>query len=187
MKIHYFMASTLLGLIAMASEASAQYGGHGNHSYQTTKTGSFRAGNNVAWPRAYIPASRRAVFQTYAAMVHNGWRRQNLLGQHHFDPTSNQLNEAGKRKVKWILSQAPVQHRGVFVERGLNKEETVARIAAVHDNAAGLSPAVGPIDVNDTHIVAEGHLGGSVDSTFVGFQANKPLPVLPAKTGSSSE
>ena len=75
--------------------------------------------------------------------------------------------------------------RSIFVQRGNNEQQTAARIAAVHSKADNMSPSVGPVDVNDTHIVAEGHPAGVVDSVFVGFQANRPLPVLPASTGGS--
>ena len=62
---------------------------------------------NQMWPSQYVPTARRSVLSAYDVMVNNGWRRQNLLGAYHFDPDSNQLTEAGKLKVKWILSQAP--------------------------------------------------------------------------------
>jgi hypothetical protein len=51
-----------------------------------------------------------------------------------------------------------------------------------------MSPSVGQVHVNDTHIVAEGHAASAVDSVFVGYQANRLPPVLPTNTsGGSSE
>jgi hypothetical protein len=64
--------------------------------------------------------------------------------------------------------------------------QTATRVAHVNQYAANMSPTVGMIDVNDTHIVAEGHSAGAVDNMFVGFQANMPPPVLPPDSGSSS-
>jgi len=145
----------------------------------------FRAGYdaNVQWPRHYIPPARRSVCAAYAAMVNNGWRRQNLLGDYHFNHDTNELTSAGKLKVNWILSQAPVQHRNVFVQRGVEELQTVARITSVHDYAGSMSPSVGQVDVNDTHIVAEGHSAASVDNVFVGYEANRLPPVLPVSSG----
>ena len=184
-------ASALFLLMIPATPVGAQYGPSGNQCGNCGYNGAgeaCRAGYyaNVNWPKSYIPSSRRAVCQTYTAMIQNGWRRQNLLGHYHFDSNTNELTEAGKLKVNWILSQAPVDHRSVFVQRGVNEEQTAARIAAVHGNAANMSPAIGPIDVNDTHIVTEGHPAGAVDHTFVSFRENQPLPVLPASTGSDA-
>ncbi len=180
---------SLFGSIFMTLEVSAQRGECScNQGCYAGVGEACRAGfyANATWPRSYIPASRRAVCQTYAAMIQNGWRRQNLLGNYHFDENSNELTEAGKLKVNWILSQAPVDRRSIFVQRGINEAQTATRIASVHDRAANMSPTIGHVEVNDTHLVAEGHSAGVVDSMFVGFQANRPLPALPASTGSES-
>lgn len=147
--------------------------------------GSYTA--NVMWPAQFVPAARRPIYETYDAMVNNGWRRQNLLGDYHFDQKSHELTRAGEMKVQWILTQAPAQRRSVYVQRAKNEAETTTRIAAVQGFASQMSPNVGSVNVNDTHIVAEGHSASAVDSMFVGFRANQMPPVLPASTGSSPE
>ncbi len=178
-------ASALLVFVLVSSASYAQQ----SCGREPTLKERFRAGYdaNVQWPRHYIPPARRSVCATYAAMVNNGWRRQNLLGDYHFDKETNELTNAGKLKVNWILSQAPVQHRNVFVQRGSEELQTTSRIASVNDYAGNMSPSVGRIDVNDTHIVAEGHSAASVDSVFVGYEANRLPPVLPASTGGGGE
>ena len=40
-------------------------------------------------------------------MVANGWRRQNLLSDYHFNEENPQLNLAGETKVHYILTQMP--------------------------------------------------------------------------------
>lgn len=178
-------ASVTIVLVSASSVSYAQQ----SRGYEPTLKERFRAGYdaNVQWPRHYIPPARRSVCATYAAMVNNGWRRQNLLGDYHFDKETNELTNAGKLKVNWIFSQAPVQRRNVFVQRGTEELQTTARIASVHDYAGNMSPNVGQVDVNDTHIVAEGHSAASVDSVFVGYEANRLPPVLPASTGGGGE
>jgi len=106
-----------------------------------------------------------------------------LLGDYHFNGQTDELTSAGKLKVNWILSQAPVPRRNVFVQRGSDELQTTARVASVHDYAENLSPSVGQVDVHDTHIVAEGHSAASVDSVFVGYAANRLPPVLPSGGG----
>jgi hypothetical protein len=54
---------------------------------------------NALWPWPYICPDRMAVRQPFEMMVCNGWRRQNLLGSHHFDPETNKLNTAGELQV----------------------------------------------------------------------------------------
>lgn len=138
---------------------------------------------NNMWPAQYIPTARCAVNSAYTSMINNGWRRQNLLGDYHFEEGTNVLTSAGQLKAKWILTQAPQDRRTIYVQRGNTQSDTASRIAAVHNWAGNLSPLVEPVLVNDTHIVSEGHTAGSVDHTFVGFQANQPAPVLVPQTG----
>jgi hypothetical protein len=133
---------------------------------------------NNMWPNQYVPTARCSVNSAYTAMINNGWRRQNLLGDYHFEAGSNELTTAGKLKSKWILTQAPQDRRMIFVERGADQSQTASRIAAIHSWASNQSPVMEPVQVNDTHIVSEGHTAGSVDSIFVGFQTNQPAPVL---------
>ena len=109
---------------------------------------------NVIWPRQFIPAARRGVCQTYAAMINNGWRRQNLLGDYHFEPRSNELTKAGELKVSWILTQAPMHRRNVYVQRAADEADTATRVASVQRYSGNLSPAVPDVMVNDTHIIA---------------------------------
>jgi len=175
-------------MLVLATASSISYGQQSCGS-EPSLGQLFRSGYdaNVQWPRHYIPPARRSICATYDAMISNGWRRQNLLGEYHFNQDTDELTNAGKLKVNWILSQAPVQRRNVFVQRGSEELQTTARIASVHDYAGNMSPSVGQVDVNDTHIVAEGHPAGSVDSVFVGYEANRLPPVLPASSGGGEE
>ncbi len=187
-----FSSSLLvLALAAPASRAqecnTCQSSSYQSQTYGTTR-GTFHATYraNVQWPKQFIPPARRTVYQTYATMANNGWRRQNLLGDYHFDPATNELTDAGKLKVRWILSQAPINRRNIFVQRSSDQSQTALRVSSVHRLAAKMSPAVGPVDVNDTHLVAEGHSAKAVDSVFVGFSENRPAPVLPAASSGGS-
>jgi hypothetical protein len=187
--------STLLALSAVmiAAEAQAQMnacncqscGTHHQHPGFAWRCEAGYHENNL-WPAQYIPTARCSVNSAYTAMINNGWRRQNLLGNYHFEPGTNELTTAGKLKTKWILTQAPQDRRTVFVERGIDQSETAARIAAVHSWSASQGSISEPVMVNDTHIVSEGHTAGSVDHIFVGFQANQPAPVLMPASSSGS-
>ena len=179
--------STIVALVLTCQSAQAQYG-HCGQCYSPTICEMWKSGctANVIWPRQFVPAARRPVYETNAVMVNNGWRRQNLLGDYHFDPKTNQLTRAGELKVQWILTQAPAHRRNIYVQRALNEQDTASRIATVQGYGSRMRPAVGPIFVNDTHIVAEGHSASAVDNMFIGFQANQLPPVLPANTTSGS-
>ena len=64
-------------------------------------------------------------------MVANGWERQNMLTDAHFDPLTGKLTSAGEAKVQSVLNDVPQHHRYVFVHRAGTRQETAARIDTV--------------------------------------------------------
>jgi hypothetical protein len=116
-------------------------------------------------------------------MVANGWRRENLMAQHHFIENADgqlELSKAGQMKVYWILTQAPPAHRTIFVERDARAAETTERVDAVQQFAVQLAPAGGLPDIQETHLIAEGRPADEVDRTNVRYHESMPTPQLPA-------
>jgi hypothetical protein len=141
---------------------------------------------NQMWPWPYQCPDRIAVREPFCMMVNNGWRRQNLLGAHHFNPDTNQLTTAGELRVQSIMTQNPVDRRSIFIERSLNIETNANRLTAVRDYATkvstdGLTPAV-----EQTYLISEGRPAAVVDATNVKFMQAMPAPVLPEATASST-
>ena len=114
-------------------------------------------------------------------MVANGWQRQNMLGEYHFESGTGQLTEAGALKVRWILTAGPQQHRIVYVHRAGTDEETTARMAAVFRLASQTTPKDLP-SVLPTSISDQGWPADRVDLIGRKFQASTPPPRLPAAT-----
>jgi hypothetical protein len=140
---------------------------------------------NVAWPWPHICPDRVAVREPFALMINNGWRRQNLLGPHHFkSPT--ELTTAGELRIHWIMTQAPMERRTVFIERDLDPQVTEQRLATVREYATRVVLDGQMPQVADTHLVSEGRPASVVDATNVRFQESMPPPVLPAVVGSEA-
>ncbi|REJ88955.1 MAG: hypothetical protein DWQ35_18890 [Planctomycetota bacterium] len=139
---------------------------------------------NKAWPEPYVYQDRAAAVAPLGVMVNNGWRHQNLIGPHNFKPDTTELNESGLLKVRWIVTQAPVQRRTVFVERGMTHDETAARMRDVQTAADRF--LVGPevADVRETHITEYGWSGDYADLISTKFRASTGDPRLPAESGS---
>ncbi len=144
---------------------------------------------NICWPHPFNCPDRASATAPFATMTNNGWRRHNLLGQHHFEPDGSALNVAGQLKVRWILTQAPPHRRSIFVERDLETEVTDARIAAVDTYSQRVLIGDEQVDIQDTHLVSEGRSASIVDAINVRFQESMPPPILPASTigGGSNE
>jgi hypothetical protein len=136
------------------------------------------------WPQPFVGPDRATVRAPFCVMVSNGWRRQNMLGEFHFDPGTGQLTEAGRLKVRWILTAAGDQHRLIYVHTAGKEEETSARIAAVQQFAAQIAPNDVP-PVMPTSISDDGWPADQVDLIGRKFQTSTPPPRLPAATGGS--
>jgi len=138
------------------------------------------------WPRPFVCPDRHAVRAPMAVMVANGWRRQNMLGDYHFDAATGKLTDAGKMKVRWIVTEAPQHHRTIFVHRALTAEATAGRIGSVQEFAAATVPqGEGLPAVLPTSISARGWPAERVDAIGRKFHSSIPEPRLPAPTEES--
>lgn len=141
---------------------------------------------NADWPWPYVCPDRTAARAPFNLMVQNGWRRQNLLGAHHFTRDGEQLTTAGELKVRWIMTQAPPDHRNVFVERAVNPTVTTHRVASARQYADKVAMAGERPVVEETYLMSEGRPASLVDAVNVRFQESMPPPVLPAAAGGTS-
>ena len=143
--------------------------------YQAVEAG--REENNM-WPQQYVGLDRRNTAAPFDIMIRNGWRRQNLLGSHHFNEDATQLTQSGKLRVQWILTQPPPTHRQVFIERSITEGVTDARIAAT-EAFAGKVLAGEPASIVDTHLLSDGRPAVGIDYVNTQYRENMRTPVLP--------
>jgi hypothetical protein len=143
---------------------------------------------NNCWPMPFTAWDRAAVASPFAVMVENGWRKQNMLADHHFDGTGAALNDAGRNKLRWILNEAPEQHRTIYVRRAESLEKSAARYAAVQQAAAGLAPPGARILVLETNLTPAGWPAERIEMIGRKFQASTPEPRLgkPDSAGNTS-
>jgi hypothetical protein len=138
---------------------------------------------NACWPHPFIGADNLAVREPMAVMMDNGWRMQNLIGMYHYEPDMLSLNEAGRRRVHWILTQAPMHRRVVFVERGFSPQETELRMRAAREAAQYFVASGQEPDVRETHIVSQGTPAQYVDEINTKFNESTPEPRLSTSKG----
>ncbi len=138
---------------------------------------------NKMWPKPYQEMDRAATAAPFGIMVHNGWRQQNLIGQHHFKKDTAELNESGLIKVRWIATQTPVQQRTVFVERGTTQDETAARLREVQAATERFVVGGDIPDVRETGVVSHRWPGEYIDLINNKFRSSTKDPRLPASSG----
>jgi hypothetical protein len=138
------------------------------------------------WPQPFVCPDRQAIRSPLNIMVSNGWRRQNMLGDHHFEE-DGKLTDAGRIKIRWILTEAPQHHRTIYVRRATTAEVTAARIDSVQQLAALIVPEGELPAVLETSIPAQGWPAARVDAIGRKFEATIPDPRLPDASGTGGE
>lgn len=138
------------------------------------------------WPEPFVEADRKLTCAPLERMVVKGWQRQTTLGHNHFHPETQMLTEAGELKVRWILTQAPAQHRQVWVLRGYRPEDSEARIDSVQQFAARALPDQPLPNVLATDVEPSEWPADYVDAIDRQLDASIPAPRLPAPQGVST-
>ena len=138
------------------------------------------------WPEPFVQPDRQAAREPFGTMIEHGWRQQNLIAGYHFSEDGAGLNQAGDHKVRWILFEAPPQHRTIYVQVADDPQVTASRIDAVRLLAVQLSPHGDLPMVVATHIQPRGWPAEWVDSVGRKFSEATPAPVLPESGDSSS-
>ena len=188
------LAGSLLACVTLNS-ASAYWGTQCNDcntcqqpstvsdAYQYLKAGYQ---TNSAWPYPHICPDRVRAHAPFETMVENGWRRQNLLGSHYFNPENGKLTRAGELKIEWVLTQTPPNRRQVYVERAMDPNVTDSRLAQVQEFANSIQLNGEQVAVMDTHVRSASRAASMVDAERNSFIESRPPAVLPAGTTSTT-
>jgi len=137
---------------------------------------------NSAWPEPFLTADKLAVRTPWCIQTDNGWKMQNTIGTFLFDRDTQRVNEAGDLLVKWILTQAPIHRRAVFVLKGDSPEATNARVQSVQAAVAKYSSGcVCPVLLTETE--PAGWPASYIDAITQHYDATIPNPRLPARQG----
>ena len=137
------------------------------------------------WPEPFVCPDRQAMRDPMAIMIARGWERQNMLAEQYFEENRADLNEAGKIKIRWILTEPPPHHRVIYVRRTVTPELTMARIEAVKAFATQAAQPDACPPVLETTATQPGWPADRVDVLSRKFYAAIPEPKLPSANGSS--
>lgn len=141
---------------------------------------------NKMWPEPFLQADREATMAPFAIQIANGWRRQNLMSDYHFQEPTNQLTRAGETKLRYILTQMPPNRRTVFVQQGLTTDVTQARMAAVEKAAAQMVPPGMVAQVVESNLPNDGWSAEDIDAVTRKFNSSRPDPRLPSGGASNA-
>ena len=147
------------------------------HDFSRSVVRDFKRNN--CWPDPFVATDRVAVRAPFNAMVRNGWERQNMIGDYHFDESGQRLSRTGELKIRWILTETPLHHRTIYVHHAESKEDTNTRIAAVERYAALILPRGTMPVVRRTNVGMEGWPAEQVSTIIRKFHETIQPPAIP--------
>ena len=130
-----------------------------------------------AWPEPFCYPDRESYQRPRDIMIANGWERQNQLSDFHFEANGVQLNEAGRIRVAWILREAPVNHRTVFVHATLDPQINLQRMQIVQQYMDEIAFGA-PAPIIQSHRTDDGQYASQIDAVAKRAAAALPQPTL---------
>ncbi|MCE9551996.1 MAG: hypothetical protein K8T91_01275 [Planctomycetes bacterium] len=134
---------------------------------------------NKYWPEPFIMQDRAFVAAPFVVMTQKGWEEQNLLGENYFKKETGELNESGQLKVRWIMTQAPLGFRTVYIERANSPQGTADRMDATRRFADRIAIGGEVPDVRESNMMVNGWPAEYSDMIITKFQQSTPDPRLP--------
>jgi hypothetical protein len=144
------------------------------------------------WPDPYRWQDRVSVRTSIAMQANAGWMTNTTLYEQHFDPETNELNDAGIVHLRWILLYAPPCRRVPWVQAGFNPQVSETRLASTQAavNEMVGAAACGPVQLRICQ--SYGGAAQEVDLVRRAYLASIPNPRISytpqngSSTGASS-
>ena len=134
---------------------------------------------NNLWPDPFVAVDRISVCAPFVAMAQNGWYQQSTLSNFHFNPTTQELTEAGKLKVRHIVINHPEQYRKVFVLQTINDDATLTRVDSVQQAVASYTSGQNMPEVRLVSMEPPGKAADEVDAVNRLYRETLRPPRLP--------
>jgi len=131
-----------------------------------------------AWPEPFVVPDRESVRSPFRIMADNGWREQNTFSDFLFSD-ENELNYAGREKLKSILTQLPPHRRQFYIVEADRPDQTASRVASVYQHMAEVSPGCAPYPVFTTRLEPRYGDGRYLNNVDHSYDSTLPDPRLP--------
>ena len=130
------------------------------------------------WPHPYNCEDRATVARFAELQIANGWQAATTLYDYHFDPTTHQLNSAGRTQLHWILTHVPIEHRQAYVAVGAQSQSNAVRVQNVEHEIATIvgTDAALPVLMRVTNPL--GRPAAEVQKIFSTAEQNMLPPVI---------
>lgn len=96
------------------------------------------------WPDPYRWQDRAEIHSRLALQANAGWIEATTLFDQHFDEETQEINDAGRVHLRWILLHAPENRRLTWVQAGTSSPASQVRLASVQQEATQMVGATCP-------------------------------------------
>jgi hypothetical protein len=137
------------------------------------------------WPYPYLDEDRCSIRMALEQQTQAGWVAATTLYDSYFDAETNELNQAGRGHLRWIMQYAPPSRRTAFVAAADSPTSSQTRLASVQSEAAVIAAGgqIPPIMLRTCQSV--GTSAEIVDRVHRSYIESTPTPRIPL-TGTAS-
>ncbi len=141
---------------------------------------------NRAWPEPFQSVDRASATVPFNQMVANGWQRNNLLGDPHFEDDGFTLNQAGNLLIQRICNEPVPEHRALFVAKAQTAAINANRMASVQRQATVYLEGETPVVVA-SRMQVEGMSADNAVRINASSIKNQPEVKLPAASAGGGD
>ncbi len=140
------------------------------------------------WPDPYRWEDRGIVRRHMITQTDAGWVVATTLYEQHFDPETQELNEAGRMQLRWILQQTPPHRRTTYVATSDSAKHSQTRLASVQRESLEIAGTTGNCPIMLRNCQNAGTTAQDVDLSRRAYLASVPTPRVPfvSQSGGSS-
>jgi hypothetical protein len=135
------------------------------------------------WPEPYNYMARASVREMLNAQVTKGWTRETTLYDHHFEPGTNHLSSAGRRRLQYITQQVRPEHRFIYVQAGAEPADTQDRLAEVRNEACAVIGAENCPPIAAVNQFSRGARADEMTRIRELWITSTPTPRIPKNSG----
>ncbi len=137
---------------------------------------------NDAWPKPFDCWDRVAYHRLFDPMFQAGYEFQNVLGNQHFDPQTNQLNGLGRATLSSIMQNMPAHRRQVYISQLPRQEIVAARLSHVTEVVDTWYSQAGQTQVAISNAIPASLPGFKASAITRNMIEASPAPVIPLQT-----
>ncbi len=141
---------------------------------------------NNCWPMPFQKADRQSVCQTLTTQIAKGWQRQNTMSAVYFNPETQELNEAGRRKLFAIVQSAPQEFQTIYIVRSMDPAAQERRIASIQEASSQLFANQATPQIRTVGQTPRSWSGDYVNTITTQRNDSIPKPRLPTFTSTTS-